>query len=214
MGPDHRIYAGNHTGQIVAINPVTGGTAMLGARILSGAIYGTTVSGSGVIYASGGYPSMADVRMMDLTGTSLGSIASPGGTNLKSTGFGPDGSFYLPRLWRRSGAAVAPGFVYDAAFGGGGLSGAFGVGTRANGEVIVTGQNLAAYFRFSREGAYLGSVSVNCAGQLRNLAVDPNDNVWVGCYGESAVVKFNAQDVRGHPAHRQVSPSGVAFERP
>ncbi len=211
VGPDGRIYAGTNGGQVVAIDPATGASNALGATILAGPIYGTTVSAGGVIYATG--YSMPDVRTMDLTGASLGSIASPGGTNLRGTAFGADGSFYLATLAGGPVQRWLAGFVYDTAFGAAGLTGAFGVATRASGEVIVTDQNAGAYFRFTSAGVFQDSVTVNCSGQIRNLAVDLDDNLWIGCYGSNAVVKFDASN---HEVARftVASPSGVAFERP
>jgi outer membrane protein assembly factor BamB len=211
VGPDGRIYAGTNAGQIVAIDPATGANATLGATLLAGPIYGTTVSASGTVYASGSM--MSDVRSMDLTGASPGSIASPGGSNLRATTFGPDGSFYLTTLAGGPVQRWLSGFVYDTAFGAAGLTGAFGIATRASGEVIVTDQNEGAYFRFTSAGVFQDSVTVNCSGQIRNLAVDQDDNLWVGCYRGDAVVKFDASN---HEVARFTvpSPSGVAFERP
>jgi sugar lactone lactonase YvrE len=210
VGPDGRIYAGIPGGQVIAIDPVTGATATLGTGVLAGTIYGTTVA-SGVIYASGS--GMDEVRTMDLDGASLGNIVSPTGTNHRASAFGPDGSFYLTSFAGEPVQRWLTGFVYEGGFGGGGLSAPFGIATRANGDVIVTDQNQHAYFRFSREGVFLGSVSVDCVGQLRNLAVDQDDNLWIGCYGADAVVKFDTRD-REVARLTVTSPSGVAFERP
>jgi hypothetical protein len=209
VGPDGRVYAGTMGGYIVAIDLATGASTTLGANM--GPIYGTTVSASGVIYATGS--SIDSVRTMDLTGASLGRIASPGGTNPRGTAFGPDGSFYLATLAGGPVQRWLAGFVYDAAFGAPGLTGAFGVATRASGEVVVTNLNARDYFRFTSTGVFQDSVTVNCSGQIRNLAVDQDDNLRVGCYGANAVVKFDPQD---HEVARLAvnSPSGVAFERP
>lgn len=210
VGPDGRFYAGG-SGIVEAIDPSTGNTTSLGSGIIAGAIYGTTVSDAGIIYTSGS--GMADVRTMDLTGTAAGNIASPGGSNLRSTAFGPDGSFYLTSFTGGPVQRWLSGFVYDVAFGGGGLSAAFGIVVRASGQVVVADQNAAAYYRFSREGVFLGSVAVNCTGQIRNLAVDHLDNIWIGCHGQNEVVKFDAQD--REVARLSVnSPSGVGFEKP
>ena len=211
VGPDGRVYAGTTSGQIAAITPTTGDIATLGSGIIAGPIYGTAVSASGVIYASGS--SMLEVRTMDLTGAALGNITSPNGTSLRASTLGPDGSFYLATLAGGPAQRWAAGFVYDRAFGGGGLDDAFGIATRANGDVIVTDQNQHAYFRFSREGVFLGSVAIDCTGQVRNLAVDQEDNLWIACYGSNAVVKFDTRD-REVARLTVNSPSGVAFERP
>ena len=207
IGPDSRVYVGT-SGQVIAIDLTTGDAVSLGAGILGGFIYGTTVSTGGIIYASGS--SMVETRTLTLTGVHAGNIASPNGSNLRSTAFGPDGSFYLTSF---SGGPVqrwSPGFVFQGPFGGGGLSSAFGVAVRSNGEVVVASQNNAAYYVFSSVGTFLRSVNVNCAGQIRNIAVDGWDSIWVGCFGHNAVVKFNAQDVE--VARIQVNtPSGVSI---
>jgi streptogramin lyase len=211
VGPDGRIYAGTTAGQIAAIDPTTGTTATLGGGIIAGPIYGTTVSASGVIYATGS--GMLDVRTMDLTGTALGNVASPNGTSLRGSALGPDGSFYLATLAGGPVQRWLAGFVYDKAFGGGGLDDAYGIATRANGDVIVTDQNQHAYFRFSREGVFHGSVNIDCAGQVRNVAVDQDDNLWIACYGSNAVIKVDTRD-REVARLTVNAPSGVAFELP
>jgi hypothetical protein len=204
---DGHVYAGT-SARIIAFDLETGGAVTLGAGVLAGPIYGTTLGDDGLIYASGS--AMPDVRVMAPDGASAGSISSPQGSNLRSSAFGPDGSFYLTSFAGGPVQRWSPGFVFRGAFGGGGLSSAFGVGTRSNGDVVVASQNGAAYFVFTSDGTFLRSVAVACTGQIRNIAVDDEDNVWVGCYGHNSVVRFDSTD--SEVGRISVStPSGVGF---
>ena len=210
VAPDGRIYAGNNVGQMVAINPTTGDIAPFGAGTLIGNVYGTTVREGRSSRRDHRWPTWSE---MNVAGASLGTLGSQGSTSLRATAFGPDGSFYLTSF---SGGPVQrwlAGFVYEGRSGAAARARRSAIVTRASGEVVVTDQNQHAYFRFSREGVFLGSVNIDCAGQVRNVAVDPNDNLWVGCYGENAVVKFDTRD-REVARLTVKTPSGVAFELP
>ncbi len=204
---DGIVYVGTLNGSIYAVTVGTGDIQSV-TTALSGPIYGLSLR-SGILYASGS--GMADVQAVTVAGVSQPSIASPAGANLRSTAFGPDGSFYLTSF---SGGPVqrwTPGFIAAGAFGSGtGLTAAFGVDVRSNGNVVVADQNAAQYFVFSATGTFDTSVPVACGGQLRGVAVDFSDNSWIACNGQNAVVKFS-------PAGAEVaritvgSPSGVAI---
>src|SRR5690606_1085573 len=133
----------------------------------------------GKIYASGS--GMDFIKVLNLDGSDAGSVASPNGSNLRSTAFGPQGDLYLSSFSGGPGQHWGPGLAYDKAFGGGGLSTAFGVATRSSGDVLIASQNNSAYYVFAQDGTYKKSIAVPCAAQIRNLATDCEDSVYVGC---------------------------------
>ena len=58
----------------------------------------------------------------------------------------------------------------------------------------------------------LRQVNVACSDQIRNIAVDSRDHVWVGCTFQNAVVEFDDQDTE--VARIQVNrPSGVGIQQ-
>ncbi|MCB9751992.1 MAG: hypothetical protein H6713_18615 [Myxococcales bacterium] len=189
-GPNGLLYVGQSS-EIRTIDILDKSTATIGGGLVSGFLYGMTVTDDRV-YASGS--GMPTVRVLDLGGGDQGTITSPNGSNLRSTAFGPGGDFYLTSFGGGPAQHWDPGIVYDAAFGGGGLSSAFGVGARSNGDVVITSQNNASYYVFTADGVYLKSVAVSCAGQVRNLAINGEDFAYVGCYGSNKVVVYNAAD--------------------
>jgi hypothetical protein len=192
---DGKLYVGGNS-VIWRIDPASGTTENRGIGNVFGNLYGLTAR-NGVLYASGsGMPEVHTLTYNDGP-TPIGNIPSPLNTNLRSTTFGPDGSFYLtafaPPVQR-----WLPGFVPVGGFGSGvpGMTTSFGIDTRSNGNVVISGQNDRAYFVFSATGAFINKVDVNCpGGNLHNLAVDFSDNVWVTCTQDNAVVKFSPLDV-------------------
>ncbi len=189
-GPNGKLYVGQ--GSIIrTVDILDKSTADIGAGLVSGNLYGMTVTDDRV-YASGS--GMSTVRVLDLDGVDQGTVTSPNGSNLRSTAFGPEGDFYLTSFSGGPGQHWDPGFAYDGAFGGGGLSTAFGVATRSNGDVIIVSQNNAAYYVFTKDGGYLKSVGVSCNGQIRNIATDGEDTLYVGCYHSNKVVVYDADD--------------------
>jgi len=189
-GPDGKLYVGQSSG-VRSVDLVSKQTAELGGGLVSGSLYGMTVYEDKIYTSGSGMPS---VRVLNLDGSDAGTIASPNGSNLRSTAFGPDGDFYLSSFNSGPVQRWAPGLVYDTAFGGGGLSTAFGVTTRSNGDVIAAGQDNARYYIFSKDGTYKDSVVVPCNGQLRNIAADCEDTLYIGCYESNKVVVFDAND--------------------
>jgi hypothetical protein len=173
-------------------------------------VYGVASRGS-LVYTTGFFQS--DLKIFNLDGSTspLAPIPLQGFGNVRSMAFGPDGSFYLTSFDSPPVQHWLPGFLPVGTFGSGtGLTSAWGVDVRSNGNVIVGGQNDAAYFVFSATGTFIRRVPVNCVGQLRNLAVDFSDNVWVACFGTGAVVKFSTSDVEVARIN-VASPSGVAI---
>ena len=204
---DGNVYVGA-SGKVLAVDPGSGTIQTIGVGTMFGNLYGLTAR-NGTLYGSGS--GMSEVRTMTYAGVQGISIASPAAGNLRSTAFGPDGSFYLTAFnppIQRFGA----GFVPLGTFGTGvsGFTTPFGIDVRSNGNVIIAGQNDASYFVFSATGTFIASVPVACSGQLRNVAVDFSDNVWVACTMENAVVKFNALD-QEVARITVASPSGVAI---
>ncbi|MCA9658440.1 MAG: DUF4215 domain-containing protein, partial [Myxococcales bacterium] len=204
-GPDGKLYVGQN-GVIRTVDLVSKQTADIGGGLVSGNLYGTTVY-ENKIYASGS--GMPSVKVLNLDGSDAGNVASPSGTNLRSTAFGPAGDFYLSSFGGGPGQHWNPGLAYDGPFGGGGLGSAFGVTTRSTGDVIIASQNNAAYYVFAQDGTFKKSVAVACGGQIRNIAADCADTLYVGCYGANKVVVYDANDsVTGEVAI--TSPAGVA----
>ena len=103
IGPDSRVYVGT-SGQVIAIDLTTGDAVSLGAGILGGFIYGTTVSTGGIIYASGS--SMAETRTLTLTGVHAGNIASPKRLQSAQHGFWPRRQLLPDLVLRRPSAAL------------------------------------------------------------------------------------------------------------
>ena len=191
-GPDGKLYVGQ-SNSIRTVDLVSKATAVIGGGLVNGSLYGITVRVD-KIYASGS--GMASIKVLTLAGADAGIVASPGGDNLRSTAFGPQGDFYLSSFGGGPGQRWSPGIVYVGTFGGGsGLSTGFGVTTRANGDVLIAGQNDAAYFIYSQLGVFKKKVPVNCVGQLRNIAADKNGRLYVGCYEANKVVVFDPTDI-------------------
>ena len=204
-GPNGKLYVGQSS-VIRTVDLVSKQTANIGGGLVSGNLYGMTVF-EDKVYASGS--GMASVKVLGLDGSDAGTVASPNGSNLRSTAFGPDGDFYLSSFNSGPGQRWDPGLVYDKAFGGGGLSSAFGVTTRSNGDVIIASQNNARYYVFAKDGTYKDSVAVPCNGQIRNIAADCEDTLYVGCYQSNKVVVYDADDmITGEVSI--TTPAGVA----
>jgi len=204
-----QLYLGA-TSKMFAVDPLTGNTTTFGVGVVSDDVYGVASRGS-FIYATGyGQP---DLKTFNLDGSISPLLPIPlqGSGNVRSVAFGPDGSFYLTSFNPPPVQRWNPGFIPAGTFGlGAGLTSAFGVDVRSNGNVIVAGQNDAAYFVFSANGTFIRRATVNCEGQLRNVAVDFSDNVWVACFGSNAVVKFDTAD-QEVARITVTSPSGVAI---
>ncbi len=204
-GPNGKLYVGQSS-VIRTVDLVSKQTADIGGGLVSGSLYGMTVYEDRVYASGSGMPS---VRMLNLDGSDAGTVASPGGSNLRSTAFGPDGDFYLSSFGSGPMQRWDPGLVYDKSFGGGGLSTAFGVTTRSDGDVIVASQNNARYYIFAKDGTYKDSVAVPCNGQIRNIAADCEDTLYVGCYNSNKVVVYDADNaILGEVAVS--TPAGVA----
>jgi len=204
-GPDGKLYVGQN-GNIRTVDIKTKAAVDIGAGVVSGNLYGITVRVD-KIYASGS--GMGSVKVLSLAGADAGQVASPNGSNLRSTAFGPQGDFYLSSFGGGPGQRWSPGLVYVGAFGGGGLVNGFGTTTRASGDVLIADQNQAAYYVFSQQGVFKKKVAVNCVGQLRNIAADSQGRVYIGCYEANKVVQFDAADL----ALKEIpiaSPAGVA----
>ncbi|MEZ4449228.1 MAG: DUF4215 domain-containing protein [Nannocystaceae bacterium] len=204
-GPNGKLYVGEFS-QLRSVDLGNKQTQVLGGGLVSGNLYGTTVY-EGKIYASGS--GMSAVKVLNLDGSDAGTVASPNGNNLRSTAFGPGGDFYLASFGGGPGQHWGPGLVYDKAFGGGGLSTAFGVATRSNGDVIIASQNNDVYYVYSKDGAFQKSIAVPCVNQIRNLATDCQDSVYVACTDSNKVVRYTSGDA--FSAEVAVSsPTGVA----
>ncbi len=208
---DGMIHAGR-SGNAVSIDMATG--AQVQRNGFAGSLYGTSVSPDGqrLLGSGSGMPGIRQVALPG--GGALGGIASPGGSNLRCTGWSPDGWLYLTSFGQGPVQAWDPEGQHRGPFGGGGLGSAFGVAVDSLGEVIVASQNNARYYVFGSADApdahgFLRSVPVNCQGQLRNVAVDGLDHVWVACYGSGAAVKFSPEGEEVARVQAR-SPAGVA----
>ncbi|MEM9460238.1 MAG: hypothetical protein AAGF11_39050 [Myxococcota bacterium] len=186
------IYAGASS-QVFDIDVTTGAVTPLGAGLLSGFLYGTSVDSAGNIYLSSS--SMADVRILLPDGSDGGIVDVLAGSNLRSTTFGPDGSFYLTAFGGNFVERWGPGLIYDGTFGGGGLGSPFGITARSDGTVIVASQNNGAYYVYTAAGAFVSSTAIACGGQVRNVAVDADDTLYVGCYSDGRVAVFSQANV-------------------
>ncbi|MBL9103807.1 MAG: DUF4215 domain-containing protein [Myxococcales bacterium] len=190
VGGNGKLYVGQ--GSVVrTVDLATKATADIGAGLVQGNLYGATVKDDRAYFSGSG---MATIRVLSLAGADMGTIASPGGQNLRSTAFGPQGEFYLSSFGGGPMQRWNPGLVYVGTFNGGGLATAFGVTTRSNADVVVTGQDQAAYYVFDKLGVFKKKVAVACVGQLRNIAADAADTLYVTCYENNRVVVFNAAD--------------------
>lgn len=201
------VYAGG-SNQGFSIDVEAGTVAAIGAGLVSGPAYGTTVGGDGRIYFSGS--GMPDVRILEPDGSDGGIVDVLMGGNLRSTTFGPDGSFYVTAFGSNFVERWNPGFIYAGPFSGGGLGSPFGIATRSDGTVIVASQNNAAFYVYTAAGAFVSSTAVACTGQLRNVAVDANDVLYVGCYDADRVAVFSVGNVEVDSIAVD-SPSGVGM---
>lgn len=186
------IYAGASS-QVFDIEVSTGTVIPLGAGLVNGFLYGTSVDSAGNIYLSGS--GMPDVRILLPDGSDGGIVDVLSGSNLRSTTFGPDGSFYLTAFSSNFVERWGPGLIYDGTFGGGGLGSPFGITTRSDGTVIVASQNNAAFYVYTATGMFVSSTAIACGGQVRNVAVDADDTLYVGCYNDGRVAVFSQANV-------------------
>jgi hypothetical protein len=210
--PGGLIYAGG-SNEAYAIDIATGTVTPIGVGLLSGSLYGTSVGADGRTYYSGS--GMNDVRVLEPDGSDGGIVDVLMGSNLRSTTFGPDGSFYLAAFGNDFVERWDPGFIYAGTFSGGGLGSPFGIATRSDGTVVVTSQNNAAFYVYTAGGGFVSSTAVACIGQIRNLAVSADDRLYVGCFGSNRIAVFSVANVEVDSIPVD-SPAGVGmlFEWP
>ncbi|MCA9638334.1 MAG: hypothetical protein KC420_20030, partial [Myxococcales bacterium] len=205
-GPDGKLYVGQSS-VIRTVDLMTKQTADIGGGLVSGSLYGTTVFES-KIYASGS--GMASIKVLNLDGSDAGSVYIGNYSKLRTAACRPRVYLSLAAVTGSNRQHWSPGLVYDKAFGGGGLSSAFGVGVRSTGDVLIATQNNSAYYVFAQDGTYKKSVAVACPSQIRNIAVDCADSVYIGCYSANKVVRFDAADAYSTEV-AVTSPAGVAI---
>jgi len=201
------IYAGG-TAEVFEVDPVTLGVTSMGAGLVSGNLYGISVSAQGQIFTSGS--GMSDIQILNADGTDGGIVDVLTGTNLRSTTFNPAGDLYLTAFSTDAVEWWTAGYNNQGTFTGGGLGTPFGIAVKANGDVVVASQNNAAYYTFTSSGAFLSSTAVACNGQIRNLAIDGGDYLYVGCYDDDRVAIFSPANVEVNSI-AVASPAGVGM---
>ena len=206
VGPDGLIYIGS--GDVTRINPATEEVSLFSDQ-LNHSTYGLTVDGDGVVYATSSGLG-AQIHVINADGSLGAHIPVPFGSNHRDTALRPGGGLYLASF---EGSRVG---IFDAngehlGDFSQGLDTPFGIDVRSNGDIVVTSQNAGEYYVHKEDGEQLAVVDVNnCAGQIRNAAVDSRDHVWLACHSAGRMVRFDAdnQEVERFNVN---SPQGVAI---
>jgi len=205
------LYVGGDS-RVVRICLSTGAsTSLREGDPLQGSAYGLSIDPSGNnIFVSGS--GMRQVAVLDAqSGGACAPIYShsESAKNHRATAFGPGGEFYLTSFSGKVNCQswtsdFKPLFEFDK------VDSAFGVGVRSDGEVVIASQDGSAYYRYQPDGKELGKVAIDAQGQIRNVAVDPWDNVWIAAKEHGVVIGFDKdnQEIKRLPFNH---PTGVAF---
>jgi streptogramin lyase len=207
FGKNGIVYVGSSS-VIYAIDPESGFMTSLGESFLSGYIYGITYGPDNYLYATGS--GMQHVQQVSLQGANTYSMSVPDASNHRSTAFDPEGNIYLTSFTGEPISYWSPELCYAGTISGGGLAYPFGIDVASNGDIYVASQNNGAYYVFGNDGSFKRSQAIDCAGQVRGITLDPFDDLWVCCYEDDVVIRFNASDeeVERIPVN---TPTGITY---